>query len=429
MAASSGKRKKVCYFYDQDVPNYYYGPNHPMKPFRLRLTHELIVGYGLYRKMNVFRPRALDYEDVTAFHDQDYVDFLKNITPDTYRDKLSKCSQFALGDTTDCPIFDGLFEFGKRCSAGSVDGAIKLNHGDSNICINWSGGLHHAKKSEASGFCYINDIVLAILELLKFHDRVLYIDIDVHHGDGVEEAFWTSDRVVTVSFHRYGDFFPGSGDLTHIGVHNGRYHTINVPLEAGIDDENYERLFKQIIQSVMDRYRPGAVVLQCGADSLAHDRLGCFNLSLKGHGMCVDFLKSFNVPLLLLGGGGYNIRNVARCWCYETAVALDTPLDNDIPYNNFLPYYGPKFLLHITPDARVRNENKQKEMKDLVHRVLQNIERIRIAPSVQMFERPHDSYKEMKDAEAVEKEQITMDVSESVEKQEENKENNLETGI
>lgn len=409
--STKAKQKKVTYFYDSDWCNYYYGAGHPMKPWRLRLTHELIVGYGLYRKMDVWRPRPVEYDDIAAFHCKDYIDFLKNINPDNFREKQSKCSHFALGDTTDCPIFDGLYEYGKKCAAGSIDGAIKLNHGDSNICINWSGGLHHAKKSEASGFCYINDIVLAILELLKFHDRVLYIDIDVHHGDGVEEAFYTSDRVVTVSFHRYGDFFPGSGDLTHIGVHNGRYHTVNVPLEAGIDDENYERLFKEVIRAVMTRYRPGAVVLQCGADSLAHDRLGCFNLSLKGHGMCVEFLKTFNVPLLLLGGGGYNIRNVARCWCYETSVALDTPIDNDIPYNDFLTYYGPEFNLHIDPDPRVRNDNKQKDMKDLVHRVLQNIDRIEIAPSVQMHERPVDHYKEMIDQNNEEKENIVIDLS------------------
>jgi len=107
----------------------------------------------------------------------------------------------------------------------------------SDICINWSGGLHHAKKEEASGFCYVNDIVLAILELLKYHNRVLYIDIDVHHGDGVEEAFYTTNRVMTVSFHRYGEnYFPGTGDLQDIGVGEGQFYSLNVPLKMYIDD-------------------------------------------------------------------------------------------------------------------------------------------------------------------------------------------------
>ena len=147
--------------------------------------------------------------------------------------------------------------------------------------------------------------------------RVLYVDIDIHHGDGVEEAFYTTDRVMTVSFHKFGDYFPGTGDLRDLGFGKGKYYSLNVPLDDGIDDDSYQSLFKPIMGKVMEVFRPGAVVLQCGADSLSGDRLGCFNLSIKGHAECVRYMRSFNVPLLLLGGGGYTIRNVARCWCYE----------------------------------------------------------------------------------------------------------------
>lgn len=147
--------------------------------------------------------------------------------------------------------------------------------------------------------------------------RVLYVDIDIHHGDGVEEAFYTTDRVMTVSFHKFGDYFPGTGDIRDIGYGKGKYYSLNVPLDDGIDDESYNSLFKPIMGKVMEVFRPGAVVLQCGADSLSGDRLGCFNLSIKGHAECVKYMRSFNVPLLLVGGGGYTIRNVARCWCYE----------------------------------------------------------------------------------------------------------------
>lgn len=110
--------------------------------------------------------------------------------------------------------------------------------------------MHHAKKSEASGFCYVNDIVLAILELLKYHQRVLYIDIDIHHGDGVEEAFYTTDRVMTVSFHKYGEYFPGTGDLRDIGAGKGKYYAVNFPLRDGIDDDAYGDIFRPIISKV-----------------------------------------------------------------------------------------------------------------------------------------------------------------------------------
>ena len=118
----------------------------------------------------------------------------------------------------------GLYEFCQLSAGGSVASAVKLNKQAADIAINWAGGLHHAKKSEASGFCYVNDIVLAILELLKYHQRVLYIDIDIHHGDGVEEAFYTTDRVMTVSFHKYGEYFPGTGDLRVSKVHFYKFY-------------------------------------------------------------------------------------------------------------------------------------------------------------------------------------------------------------
>ena len=113
---------------------------------------------------------------------------------------LPQLQRFNVGE--DCPVFDGLYEFCQISTGGSVAGAVKLNKQQTDIAVNWAGGLHHAKKSEASGFCYVNDIVIAILELLKYHQRVVYIDIDIHHGDGVEEAFYTTDRVMTVSFHK-----------------------------------------------------------------------------------------------------------------------------------------------------------------------------------------------------------------------------------
>mmetsp|Transcript_4378 Transcript_4378/g.3636 ORF Transcript_4378/g.3636 Transcript_4378/m.3636 type:complete len:143 (-) Transcript_4378:514-942(-) len=140
-------------------------------------------------------------------------------------------------------------------------GAQMLNENKVDIAINWSGGLHHAKKCEASGFCYINDCVLSILELLKVYDKVLYIDIDCHHGDGVEEAFYTSNRVLTLSLHKFGDFFPGTGHIDDRGLDDGENHSINVPLKDGIDDFNYETLFKPVLKAVIDNFKPGAIVL------------------------------------------------------------------------------------------------------------------------------------------------------------------------
>lgn len=143
-------------------------------------------------------------------------------------------------------------------------GANLINEQLVDIAINWSGGLHHAKRQEASGFCYVNDCVLAILELLKKHQRVLYIDIDVHHGDGVEEAFFTSDRVLTCSLHKFKDFFPGTGYYSDIGFEKGKYRAVNFPLEEGIDDETYFSMFKPVIDRIMEVFQPEVVFFQPG---------------------------------------------------------------------------------------------------------------------------------------------------------------------
>lgn len=252
------------------------------------------------------------------------------------------------------------------------------------MAINWAGGLHHAKKSEASGFCYVNDCVLAILELLKKHQRVLYIDIDIHHGDGVEEAFYTSNRVMTCSFHKFGEYFPGTGDVKDKGHDAGENYAINVPLHDGMDDDSYRTVFRPVIAKIFERFQPGAVVLQCGADSLSGDRLGCFKLSIRGHADCVSFVKSFNVPTLVLGGGGYTLRNVPRCWTYETAVLLDTPIKDTLPYNDYFDYYGPEYRLHL-PVSNMENLNSARYLEDVKAQVLQVLDRAEAAPGTQIF--------------------------------------------
>lgn len=270
-----------------------------------------------------------------------------------------------------------------------------LNNQSSDIAINWSGGLHHAKKFEASGFCYVNDIVIAILELLKCHPRVLYIDIDIHHGDGVQEAFYLTDRVMTVSFHKYGNyFFPGTGDMYEHGAESGRYYSLNVPLKEGIDDASYASIFKPIIQEVISCYQPTAIVLQCGADSLAGDRLGCFNLSVKGHGECIRFVKSLNIPLLVVGGGGYTLRNVARCWTYETSLLVDEQIPNEIPYNEYFEYFSPDFTLLLDKPCgeATHNANTRQYLEMITKFTHEQLKLIQGAPSVQMHQTPPDFY-------------------------------------
>ncbi|KAG4303432.1 hypothetical protein PCK1_000396 [Pneumocystis canis] len=321
------------------------------------------------------------------FHSDDYIEFLSRVTPENMDNYIREQGKFNVGD--DCPVFEGLFEFCAISGGGSMEGAARLNRGKCDIALNWAGGLHHAKKSEASGFCYVNDIVLGIIELLRYYPRVLYIDIDVHHGDGVEEAFYTTDRVMTCSFHKYGEYFPGTGELRDIGVGKGKYYSVNFPLRDGIDDESYAFVFEPVVSACMEWYRPGAVVLQCGADSLAGDRLGCFNLSMKGHAACVKFVKKFGLPTLVLGGGGYTMRNVSRTWTYETGLINDVEIGPEMPFNDYYEYYGPTYELNV-PASNMQNMNSKEYLEKIKVEVLKNLSRTRFAPSVQMQDVPRD---------------------------------------
>lgn len=317
---------------------------------------------------------------MSQFHTDEYVEFLSRVSPDTVENYIREQAKFNVGD--DCPVFDGLFEYCSISAGGSMEGAARLSRDKCDIAINWAGGLHHAKKGEASGFCYINDIVLGILELLRYHPRVLYIDIDVHHGDGVEEAFYTTDRVMTCSFHKYGEFFPGTGELRDTGYGKGKYHSVNFPLRDGITDESYKAVFEPVISKIMEHYQPSAVVLQCGSDSLAGDKLGCFNLSMRGHANCVEFVKSFGLPLLLLGGGGYTMRNVSRAWAYETGLAAGQELSSQVPVNEYYEYFGPDYKLDVRPN-NMEDLNTKEYLEKIKIQVFEHLRHTTFAPSVQ----------------------------------------------
>ena len=255
-----------------------------------------------------------------------------------------------VGLCTDIPAFPGFYDYAKLVGSSSVLAAELLCQRSHDLVLNWLGGFHHAKRAKASGFCYVNDCVLAILRLLLDFRRVLYVDIDVHHGDGVEEAFLCTSRVLTLSFHQYEPeryFFPGTGGPADAGCGEGRFYAVNVPLRRGIRDANYALVFDSVFRRAVEAYRPDAIVLQSGADSLAGDAIGGFNLSFEGHGHAFKAVLDQHLPTLCLGGGGYTVENVTRCWTYESALALDVTLDETLPENlEYRGSYSSKYLAY-----------------------------------------------------------------------------------
>ena len=219
---------------------------------------------------------------------------------------------------------------------------------------------------------------------------MLYIDIDIHHGDGVEFAFYHSNRVMTLSFHKYtGDFFPGTGKLDDNGAGLGKHFCLNVPLQDGIDDDMYLTTFKTVVDDTVTAFRPSAIVLQCGADSLGCDRLGAFNLSIAAHGECVNFVRKYGVPLLVVGGGGYTIKNVSRCWTYETAVLVGATVSDNLPstiYDSF--FRESHWKLHPPLTGRVENQNTPASLQRITIAVRNKLRYLQGAPSVALQDIP-----------------------------------------
>lgn len=419
------KGTRVSFHYNSGVEDMHFGRTHPMKPWRLTLTKHLVLGFGLQHTMDTYEAVSAGKDEVCRFHDPDYVDFLSQVSPATFP-RLCQEPRFAraippkheadsveLGPFNlstspgaDCPVFDGMSTYLFLYTGATLAATHQLTSNNADIAINWSGGLHHAHKSEASGFCYINDIVLSILDLLRTHARVLYIDIDVHHGDGVEEAFQRQPRVMTLSYHRYGPyddtghkFFPGTGDLTDVGLKGtiGEHFALNVPIPSGIDDRQYKKLFDEVTGSAVAAYNPGAIVLQCGADSLGGDRLGQFNINIKQHGECVNFVKSLGRPLLLLGGGGYTARNVARAWCHETALCTQNTLPDKIPLDIVpqpLAFSGRPHgdgKMYPSFERLHKNECKDADLEYMIKKLQDDLKYVRNAPWVKQDQLPTES--------------------------------------
>ena len=219
---------------------------------------------------------------------------------------------------------------------------------------------------------------------------MLYIDIDIHHGDGVELAFYHSNRVMTVSFHKYtGDFFPGTGKLDDNGAGLGKYFCLNVPLQDGIDDDMYLTVFKTVIGDTVTHFQPSSIVLQCGADSLGLDRLGAFNLSIAAHGECVNYVRTFGVPLLVVGGGGYTIKNVSRCWAYETAVLVGADIPDTLPATIYDAYFADSgWKLHPPLTGKIDNLNSAASLQRITVSIREKLRYLGGAPSVSMREIP-----------------------------------------
>nr|QDG00780.1 histone deacetylase 8-like protein-2 [Brachionus koreanus] len=345
---------------------------------RSEMVFSLIEAYNLFENnsLKLINPVRSDDKHLNLFHSLEYIDYLKT------------CQiEFAEGDNDfgigyDCPCIENLHDYASIVAGASITAAHLINTGMFKHVINWFGGWHHAKRNKASGFCYVNDIVLCIMKLRQKFSRVLYIDLDQHHGDGVQEAFEFTNKVLTLSFHKYMQgFFPGTGSIDDIGKGIGKYHSVNVPLKSGIGDTNFVLLFSSIFSKVLSVYKPEVIVVQCGADSLTGDPIDIsdpLNLTLESYTKCIELVINCRLPAIFLGGGGYNFANTSRLWCQLTATIIGCKeLKNDIPEHEMFLKYAPDYELLIEP-GKVRDKNNHEYIDKILSTVVNNLDNINI---------------------------------------------------
>ncbi|AEA26148.1 acetoin utilization protein AcuC [Pseudonocardia benzenivorans] len=307
--------------------DYQLSDDHPLNPVRLDLTMRLARGLGVLDDVELLEPDPATDEELERVHAPSYLTAVRS-APEM---------PFGVGHglgTADNPIFFGMHESSALIAGGSLLAARQIAAG-ADRAVNIAGGLHHAMRDRAAGFCVYNDCAVAIAWLLdQGYERIAYVDVDVHHGDGVQAAFYDDPRVLTVSMHQHPlTLWPGTGWATEYGVGDGAGYAVNVPLAPGTGDAGWLRAFEAIVPSLLANFRPQVLVSECGADTHSDDPLANLELSVDGQRAIYRRMRDLAETTaggkwLVLGGGGYSLfRVVPRSWTHLLATVLDRDVD------------------------------------------------------------------------------------------------------
>jgi len=303
----------AVFIHSPDIERYSYPPECPFRTQRAAMTREILVSMGLLGGGGVCEvpPEPATRAEMESFHDPAYLDVLQRAS----EGHLDAEGLFMGLGTEDCPVFYGLYEYAALACGGTLTGARLLLSGQTTVAFNPSGGYHHAQPGKASGFCYVNDMVIGCMALADAGKRVFCLDLDVHHGDGVQDAFYRRSDVMTMSLHESGEtLFPGRGFSHEIGDGEGRGYNVNVGLPVGTYDEPYLKAFRELALPLIRAYDPDVIVLEAGMDGLSGDPMAHLSLTNNAYADAVGWVARQGAPILMTGGGGYNARNTARGW-------------------------------------------------------------------------------------------------------------------
>ncbi|MEU3352813.1 acetoin utilization protein AcuC [Streptomyces sp. NPDC037389] len=320
--------------WDEAVTGYDFGPGHPMDPVRLALTMRLVEAFELDRAVRVVSAPPAGESTLRLVHRPDYIAAVREASADPKAADMS----YGLG-TVDDPAFAGMHDAAALIAGQSVGAAEAVWSGEVSHAVNFAGGLHHAMPGAASGFCVYNDAALAIARLLELGaERVAYVDVDVHHGDGVQAAFWEDPRVLTISLHEHPHtLFPRSGWPTETGAPGAEGSAVNVALPAGTGDAGWLRAFHAVVPELLAAFRPQVLVTQHGADTHFEDPLAHLAVSLDAQrhvaAVCHELAhRHADGRWVALGGGGYAVADVVpRSWTHLVAIAAGRPVDPTSP--------------------------------------------------------------------------------------------------
>jgi len=315
--------KKTSFVFNPDISKYNYPPECPFNSQRAAMTREILQSMSLLTgdDFGEVRPTPASREAMEVLHSPDYLDILEN----AQQGQLGLDALEAGLGSADTPIFKGLYEYSALVAGASLAGADLISSGQAHMAFNPAGGLHHAGYASASGFCYVNDVALACSALTRGGKRVLYLDVDVHHGDGVQAAFYNRKDVLTVSLHQDGrTLFPGTGAITEIGAGEGNGYAVNLPFPAGTGDDLYLESFRAVVLPLAENYAPDFIVMEMGMDCLAGDPLAGLKLSNNAYAEVLAAMIALGHPMLVTGGGGYNPGNTARAWALAWTIMTGT---------------------------------------------------------------------------------------------------------
>ncbi len=339
----------TAFVYDDVLTRHVLRDDHVMVPTRLRYTYELLELLGAFQIDDALlvAPEPATIAALTGFHTPEYVEAVAAFGRG---ERLAEASKYNFSDHGDNPVFSGVYDAAVWSTGASLTAAELLLSGRCEAAANFSGGLHHAMPGYASGFCTFNDPVIAINRLLQEGLRVAYVDIDCHHGDGVQYAFYETDRVLTISLHESGQYlFPGTGAPSEAGLGGGRGFAVNVPLYPYTDDETYLWAFRETVPPLIEAFRPDALVTQLGIDTHFDDPITHLQLTVQGFAEAVRELGRLSPGRwLALGGGGYDISAVIRAWTSAYGVMLGRDGPDQVP-DAYEGLYGIKRLADPNP--------------------------------------------------------------------------------